>query len=454
MSTLRISSVLLILTIFGFVFSFNSCKSDEVVFSEEGTTIEFNTGNFTNDSLDGIVIAANAKLLKAPITVKFAAGTYELNKQFGFKGINGLHIKGAGRLLTTFDFKNSVDNGFPIIGGSNMTFCDFTAKNTTKSLMEIREVTNIRFSNVGVVWDAQSTAPYGLYPTTCVNVIIENCYAKNALDAGIYSGQNKNVIIRNNVSEGSVFGFEVENSINTIVTGNTFKNNSNGGLIYDLTNLSVITNGMNTLVENNLIENNNMNNFGFEKNYGGFIGNAPVGVGLVLAANDNLEIRNNTFKNNNLLGITSITYFVVDTNYDPSANPNFSAFNSAISIHDNTFEYDITQRNLVDPDPAKRPYGLNLILLTYQAALMDPTSAPAVDYIIESQDYSPAIPGLVGERPYLGQTGQSVIEASYLGLDQNTGEGTVVTSQNLADFAKPRSNAFKSFKQPEMVGCQ
>lgn len=440
------------LSVLGFAFLFQSCNEDDSSVNQ-GTVINFTTSNFTNDSLALIIANVNDKFIETPITIQFAEGEYTLSQAFGFIGTEGLHIKGAGRLLTTLNFDFNVRNGFPIDGGSNVTLCDFTAKNTITSIFEIRNVNKLLFSNVGAIWDTQSSqsGPYGFYPTASKNVVIENCYAKNAIDSGIYSGQNQNVIIRNNVSEFNVFGFEVENSINTLVTGNTFRNNSSGGLIYDLAGLSVIKNGINTLVENNIIINNNRDNIAAQLGNGGFVGDAPVGVGLVLAANENLEIRNNTFSGNELLGIAQVTYFIVDENYNPQAPDNaiFSAFNSGISIHDNSFTYGVATPNF---QGAAVTSGGGLILATYQTAGKQPFS-DRIDYIVESQDYSLVVPGLIGERPYLGQTGQKVIEASFLTADLTTGAGIVITSQSLTDFASGK-RGFSSFNPPLISVCK
>ena len=51
---------------------------------------------------------------------------------------------------------------------------------------------------------------------------MENCYAQAAVDAGIYSGQNQRVILRNNRMTLNVFGMEAENNIDVEIYDNEF----------------------------------------------------------------------------------------------------------------------------------------------------------------------------------------------------------------------------------------
>ena len=57
---------------------------------------------------------------------------------------------------------------------------------------------NVTFRDVRTEWTGpalSSNGAYGLYPVQCQNVLIENCVAIGASDAGLYVGQCQNVIL-------------------------------------------------------------------------------------------------------------------------------------------------------------------------------------------------------------------------------------------------------------------
>ena len=79
---------------------------------------------------------------------------------------------------------------------------------------------------------------YALYPVICENVLIEACEVLGASDAGIYVGQSKDVIIRNNRVYWNVAGIESENSENVAIYNNQAYNNTGGILVFDLPGLT------------------------------------------------------------------------------------------------------------------------------------------------------------------------------------------------------------------------
>jgi parallel beta-helix repeat protein len=91
-------------------------------------------------------------------------------------------------------------------------------------------------------------------------VLVEDCEVVGASDAGIYVGQSRDIIVRNNVVHGNVAGIEVENSTNADVYDNRAYDNTAGVLVFNLPNLPV-RDGRRCLVRSNTIENNNRANF-------------------------------------------------------------------------------------------------------------------------------------------------------------------------------------------------
>jgi len=171
---------------------------------------------------------------------------------------------------------------------------------------------------------------YGIYPVQSSNVLIDGSVAIGASDAGIYVGQSTQIIVRNSRAEYNVAGIEIENSTFADVHNNIAINNTGGILVFDLPNLPV-QGGRNTRVFNNQISNNNTGNFAPE---GNIVGTVPAGTGLMILANDNIEVFGNDFADNNSANVMIVSYHITglpidDENYDP--------FPEAIHIHNNNF---------------------------------------------------------------------------------------------------------------------
>ena len=124
------------------------------------------------------------------------------------------------------------------------------------------------------------------------NVLIDEAVAIGASDAGIYVGQSSQIIVRNSRAEYNVAGIEIENSTFADVHDNVATNNTGGILVFDLPNLPV-QGGRNTRVYANQIFANNTGNFAPE---GNIVAGVPAGTGLMIMANDNIEVFENNFE--------------------------------------------------------------------------------------------------------------------------------------------------------------
>jgi parallel beta-helix repeat protein len=144
-------------------------------------------------------------------------------------------------------------------------------------------------------------------------------------------GQSSQIIVRNSRAEYNVAGIEIENSTFADVYNNIATNNTGGILVFDLPNLPV-QGGKNTRVFNNEITNNNTPNFAPE---GNIVGTVPAGSGLMILANDNIEIFDNDFTDNDSANIMIVSYYITDRPFD---DPDYDPFPESIFIHDNTFE--------------------------------------------------------------------------------------------------------------------
>ena len=77
----------------------------------------------------------------------------------------------------------------------------------------------------------------GFIPCFCTDVVIEDCTAVGASDAGIYVGQSENIIVRQQHGEKNVAGIEIENSTRADVYDNLATDNSGGILVFTMPDL-------------------------------------------------------------------------------------------------------------------------------------------------------------------------------------------------------------------------
>ena len=82
--------------------------------------------------------------------------------------------------------------------------------------------------------------------------------------------------------------------------------------MFDLPNLPV-QGGRNTRVFNNEILENNTANFAPE---GNIVGTVPAGSGLMVLANDNIEVFGNTFTDNDSANIIIVSYYITERPFE------------------------------------------------------------------------------------------------------------------------------------------
>jgi parallel beta-helix repeat protein len=162
-------------------------------------------------------------------------------------------------------------------------------------------------------------------------VLIEGSVAIGASDAGIYVGQSSQIIVRNSRAEFNVAGIEIENSTYADVYDNVATNNTGGILVFDLPNLAV-QGGQATRVFNNEIYGNNTENFAPE---GNIVGNVPPGTGLLVLANDNIEVFENNFRDNKSVNIMVYSFVLGGRTIE---DPEYDPYPEQIYIHDNNYD--------------------------------------------------------------------------------------------------------------------
>ena len=168
-------------------------------------------------------------------------------------------------------------------------------------------VRGVTFRGVRAEWTRgpnPENGAYGLYPVNCSNVLIENSIARGASDAGIYVGQSRNIIVRDNIAEYNVAGIEIENSYNADVYGNRTEHNTGGILVFDLPGLPQMG-GHSVRVYRNTIINNDTPNFAPA---GNIVATVPTGTGVLIMANRDVHVFENEISGHGTANVIITAY--------------------------------------------------------------------------------------------------------------------------------------------------
>ena len=279
--------------------------------------------------------ALQQKLIEAQYgdVIEIPAGTHEITRSLSLN-VPGVTIRGAGIDNSILSFRNQIQGAEGLlVNADDFIIENLAIEDTVGDALKINESDNVIVRNVRTEWTGgalTTNGAYGIYPVQSTNVLIEGAVAIGASDAGIYVGQSNQIIVRNSRAEYNVAGIEIENSTFADVYNNVAANNTGGILVFDLPNLPV-QGGRNTRVFNNEILENNTANFAPE---GNIVGTVPAGSGLMVLANDNIEVFGNTFTDNDSANIIIVSYYITER---PFEDPNYDPFPEGINIHNNFF---------------------------------------------------------------------------------------------------------------------
>lgn len=267
--------------------------------------------------------------------IEIPAGTFEFDRPLSLDGIANVTIRGAGMNETVLSFKGQKVGAEGLrITADSVTIEDLSVLDTKGDCIKIQDSRGVTIRNVKTAWSygaLESNGGYGIYPVACTNVLIANCEAAFASDAGIYVGQSTNVIVRNNYAHENVAGIEIENCINAEVYGNRTENNTGGILVFDLPDLEVV-NGHSCRVYNNKIIENNHKNFAPE---GNIVGIVPPGTGIILLAAKKVEVFDNEIIGHKTFGTAIASYQITENPWDSEA---YDPYSYDVYIHGNTYE--------------------------------------------------------------------------------------------------------------------
>ena len=263
-------------------------------------------------------------------------GTFTFTSSLSLQDKKNVIIRGKGMDKTILSFKGQTEGaeGLRVSNGENITIENMTLQDSKGDLIKTMNVKGITFRNVKVEWTgtpSEKNGGYGLYPVQCQEVMIDNCVAIGASDAGIYVGQSKNIEVKNSKVYHNVAGIEIENSLYASVHDCEAYENTGGILIFDLPDLIQKKGGF-CKVFNNHIHNNNFPNFAPK---GNIVASVPDGTGILLLAANNVEIFQNRIINNKSIGTGIISYFMTEK---PNTDTLYYPYPNAISIYDNEYQ--------------------------------------------------------------------------------------------------------------------
>ncbi len=267
--------------------------------------------------------------------ITIPAGVHKLSRSLSLN-VSGVTIRGAGMDKTILSFSDQVQGAEGLlVNASDFTIEDLAIEDTAGDGLKINEGRNIVIRRVRTEWtngpDTNNGA-YGIYPVQTENVLIEECVAIAASDAGIYVGQSRNVVVRNNRAERNVAGIEIENTFDADVYGNTATENTGGILVFNMPDLPQP--GHSTRVFQNIVVGNNTRNFGAK---GTPVASVPAGSGVVINSNDKVEIFDNDIADNETANIIISSYFATGYQGTREMAADYDPYPEAIYVYGNRF---------------------------------------------------------------------------------------------------------------------
>lgn len=288
-----------------------------------------------------------AKITEAFLSLEDSSSIELKEGQYRFDNLSlvqlkHIQIKGAGPDKTILDFSTQRQGGegIRVAEVKDFVITGLTLRDSKGDLLKINKSENVTITNLHAIWSKSDSTSggYGIYPVLCNNVLVENCYAQGASDAGIYVGQSNNAVVRKCKAYKNVAGCEIENTTHAEVYDNEFYGNTAGFLVFDLPDLS--QRGGHVKAYNNFIHDNNERNFAKAGSFGTSwgVGNAAPGSGVIIQATSDVELYNNRIINNNSSAIILVSGFFVDGKAGEKINKSYFPISKNIMIHNNTLE--------------------------------------------------------------------------------------------------------------------
>ena len=253
-------------------------------------------------------------------TLRLPAGVFTLTESLLVDGVDDLVIEGAGmhRTVLRFTGQQAGAEGLKVTNCDRATLRGFTVLDAAGDAIKTQGCAGITFEDVETSWQGEPRATngaYGLYPVQCSDVLITDCRARGASDAGIYVGQSERVVVRDCVARENVAGIEIENTTDAEVTGCLAEHNTGGILVFDLPGL-VKKQGGRVLVHGNRVRDNNLDNFAPA---GNIVAQVPPGTGVMVLATPDVTIRDNDIAGNRTASVAVVSYHMTELPIEDAA---------------------------------------------------------------------------------------------------------------------------------------
>ena len=267
--------------------------------------------------------------------ITIPAGVHSINRGLSLN-VSGVTLRGEGMDKSILSFKGQLQGAEGLlVNASEFTIEDLAIEDTAGDGLKINEGRNIVIRRVRTEWTRgpdENNGAYGIYPVQAENLLLEECVAIGASDAGIYVGQSRNVVVRNNRAERNVAGIEIENTFDADVYGNVANENTGGILVFNMPDLPQP--GHSTRVFNNTVVGNNTPNFGAE---GTPVASVPAGSGIVINSNDRVEIFDNDIADNDTANIIISSYYATGFQGTREMAADYDPYPETIFIYGNRF---------------------------------------------------------------------------------------------------------------------
>ena len=273
-----------------------------------GTCLEFAEGEE-----DALLDAVNE--LEDDSTIVLGAGRFAFDNALILRLADGITLLGQGMDRTTLDFGGGATqfNGLDVIG-DRFTVADLTILDAPKDALRIEDSDDVVVRRVRTTWTLvgdSSNGSYGIYPVRSTNVLIEDCEAFNSADAGIYVGQTRGAVVRNNTAAQNVAGLEIENTQYAEVYGNLLTDNTAGLVVFDLPGNPVV--GRDVWLHHNEVVRNNRGNFAPTDgaNEVTTVSQIPAGTGTFALASRRVRISDNLYLENQSAAVSFLSGLVI-----------------------------------------------------------------------------------------------------------------------------------------------
>src|SRR5262245_28651161 len=268
--------------------------------------------------------------------IEFGAGRFDCRATLSLD-VSRVTVRGQGPDQTILSFKEQGQGtggeGLLVTSKEEVTIQNLSVEDARGDAIKVQGTRRIVLRNLRVEWSGgpkETNGSYGLYPVLCTDVVIEGCTAVGASDAGIYVGQSENIVVRRNTARQNVAGIEIENSTRADVHDNLATDNAGGILVFTLPDLPK-KDGRVCRVFHNRVLANNHENFAPK---GNTVASVPPGTGVMIMANDQVEVFDNTIEQNQTAGLSIVSYLITDK---PFTDEKYDPFCEAVYIHDNRF---------------------------------------------------------------------------------------------------------------------